>query len=221
MLWDKTLQDLYNSSGGTKAEFNNCFIFYSKQFLVLNVRLKTRVFTREYIAFIVMSLKRHSHVRILIYRTWAINNAISIGFFYEPRLATSRLRERRRQATAETAQDKVYIEPSERLWLMQKRIQSSCLSSTHGLYWHFRHFHQRSCKLLVRLQDKCFERNGSRPWLDVWGVQGKKPSIISVSFLSPGIYRLDTKNTPASNFFLLKTESNYWNSYMFWAKNAV
>ena len=27
---DNTLQDLHNSSHGTKAEFNNCFIIHSK-----------------------------------------------------------------------------------------------------------------------------------------------------------------------------------------------
>ena len=32
---DNTLQDLQNSSYPTKAEFNNCFIFHSKYFLLL------------------------------------------------------------------------------------------------------------------------------------------------------------------------------------------
>ena len=32
---DKTLRDLQNSSYPTKPEFNNCFIIYSKYFLVL------------------------------------------------------------------------------------------------------------------------------------------------------------------------------------------
>ena len=31
---DNTLRDLNNSSYDTKAEFNNCFIIHSKQFLV-------------------------------------------------------------------------------------------------------------------------------------------------------------------------------------------
>ena len=31
---DNNLRDLHNSSYDTKAEFNNCFIIYSKQFLV-------------------------------------------------------------------------------------------------------------------------------------------------------------------------------------------
>ena len=31
---DNTLWDLYNSSYDTKAEFNNCFIIHSKEFLV-------------------------------------------------------------------------------------------------------------------------------------------------------------------------------------------
>ena len=31
---DNNLRDLHNSSYDTKAEFNNCFIIHSKQFLV-------------------------------------------------------------------------------------------------------------------------------------------------------------------------------------------
>ena len=31
---DNTLRDLHNSSYDMKAEFNNCFIIHSKQFLV-------------------------------------------------------------------------------------------------------------------------------------------------------------------------------------------
>ena len=31
---DTALQDFHNSSYDTKAEFNNCFIIYSKKFLV-------------------------------------------------------------------------------------------------------------------------------------------------------------------------------------------
>ena len=34
---DNTLRDLQNSSYPTKGEFNNCFIIYSKYFLLLKV----------------------------------------------------------------------------------------------------------------------------------------------------------------------------------------
>ena len=63
VLWDKILRDLHNSSGNTKAEFNDCFIIFAR---------KHDVFTREYVAFIGMSLKPCSHVRSLLYRTLAI-----------------------------------------------------------------------------------------------------------------------------------------------------
>ena len=34
VIADNTLLDLHNSSYDTKAEFNNCFIIHSQQFLV-------------------------------------------------------------------------------------------------------------------------------------------------------------------------------------------
>ena len=97
---------------------------------------------------VILSLKPRGHVRILIHRKWAIIMSWTILkglFFIQPRLASSRQRERRRRdgrsrsermrptAEPETGFEKVYIEPSVQSWLMQKRFLT-CLCSTNGSY---------------------------------------------------------------------------------------
>ena len=124
-------------------------------------------------------------------------------FFIQPRLVSSRLRERRRRegrsrsermrgtAEPETGFEKVYIEPSVQSWLMQKRFLT-CLSSTNGLY-------------IFDIFTSA--RNESRPWLHIWITEEcrKKNHLpFSVLSLPPEICRLDLKNILASNFFLLK-----------------
>ena len=72
----------------------------------------------------------------------------------------------------------------------------------------FSTFHQRYCNLLVRLQEKFFERNESRPWLHVWRVPGKKTIChFRFSFFPRKFIDWIQKIPWASNFFLLKTES--------------